>query len=53
MKLGKKKSSTEFEVDEVTCRGSRHKNEKRITWYQHCGLMRRGDRRSLAWRTVE
>ena len=46
-KLGGRPSYTQCEVDEVTLRGRRTKCGRRITWYQYCGLITRGDRRSL------
>ena len=38
---------TQCEADEVTVKGKKTADKKRITWYQYCGLLARGDRRSL------
>ena len=47
IRLGDGVKWTECEVDEVTVKGARVDNGKRVTWYQYCGLLIRGDRRSL------
>ena len=33
--------------NEVTVKGKKTQNGKRITWYQYCGMLTRGDRKSL------
>ena len=43
--LGEGLKWSECEVDEVTCRGRRV--GQKVTWYQYCGLLKRGDRRTL------
>lgn len=45
IQLGDGVKWSQCEVDEVTCRGKRQGNK--VTWYQYCGLLRRGDRKSL------
>lgn len=45
IQLGDGKKWSQCEVDEVTCRGKRR--GQRVTWYQYCGLLKRGDRRTL------
>lgn len=47
MRFGDQTKWTECEVDEVTCRGEKSQNGKRVTWFQYCGMLTRGDRRSL------
>ena len=46
IKFGDKVNWTQAEVDEVTLRGQKTKNGKRVKWFQYCGFLVRGDRRS-------
>ena len=45
IKLGDGKKWSQCEVDEVTCRGKRQ--GQKVTWFQYCGLLKRGDRKTL------
>ena len=45
IQLGNGRTWSQCEVDEVTCRGKRQ--GQKVTWFQYCGLLRRGDRRTL------
>ena len=47
MVFGDQQKWTEVEVDETSVRGAKSKDGQRITWVQYCGLIARGDRRSL------
>ena len=47
MKFGDRQRWTECEADEVTVRAKKTKNTQRVTWFQFCGLITRGDRKSL------
>ena len=45
VQLGNGRTWSQCEVDEVTCQGKRQ--GQKVTWFQYCGLLRRGDRRTL------
>lgn len=47
IRLGGADEWTECEADEVTIRGKKDQSGKKVTWHQYCGILRRGDRRSL------